>query len=76
MYVSAIEMKTLKSELYGVNYIDGEYDYDDIKVNVKGKIPTSGFYELKNNKIEKAVFCINGYQVDYSNKNSKIVSKD
>ena len=71
-YVTSIENTVVKDLINQVNHADKEgYQYDEIDVDIKGTIPTSGTYTLKNGRVEKANFCISGYYIEYKNGYSK-----
>ena len=58
-------------------YLEGEYQVDKIKVQVKGEQPTSGTLKI-NNKYEviEALICMDGYLVKYKiNEKTKTIGK-
>ena len=75
-YVKAIETKVASSLINNVKYEDKEdYVYDEIKVDIKGTKPTSGMYSLKEGIVTSGVFCINGYEINYSDEKTEVQGK-
>ena len=75
-YVEAIENEAALSQIEEEEYQDKEdYTYDEIKVDIKGKRPTAGFYSLKDGKVVTGIFCIDGYTVNYTNNEVTIGEK-
>ena len=75
-YIDAIEKSIAIGVIKGKVYENKEdYVYDEIEINIKGKIPTAGMYSLENNSVTNAVFCIDGYTVNYSNNKAKAGEK-
>ena len=73
-YVEAIETKVIQGMLENKNYIDkDDYVYDEIEVDVKGTRPTGGMYALEKGMITTGVFCVNGYEVNYTEKEASVV---
>ena len=73
-YVKAIENTIIKDMLDDKNISDGTYKYDSLKVDVSGKTPTNGYYILEKNTIKNAIFCVDGYTIEYKNGQSKKIS--
>ncbi len=75
-YISALEHKIALSSLDNKVYKDKEnYTLDEIKVDMKGKVPTRGLYTLKNRSVKQGTFCTNNYIVVYENNKAKVSSK-
>ena len=73
-YVKAIENTIIKDMLDDKNISDGTYKYDSLEVDVSGKRPTNGYYILEKNTIKNAIFCVDGYTIEYKNSVSKKIS--
>ena len=74
-YIKAIEYELMMAEINEDDYDENkEYFYDEIKVNVKGKIPTGGVYKLEKTVVSKGSFCVNGYIVNYDKSKNATVS--
>ena len=73
-YVKAIENTIIKDMLDDKNISDGTYKYDSLEVDVSGKTPTNGYYILEKNTIKNAIFCVDGYTIEYKNSVSKKIS--
>ena len=72
-YIKAIENKVALSALENKTYEDKErYAYNEIKANVKGKLPTGGLYTLKKGIVTKGTFCIDGFTISYENSIAKV----
>ena len=65
-YIDALEKKVALSILQGETFEDREYSFGEIDVEIKGKAPKEGTFELTNGLIENASFCSNGYIVTYN----------
>ena len=72
-YVRAIENKTSLDDMKGIYYEDKEnYSYDEIEVDTKGSKPIGGSYTLEDGEVTKGTFCINGYTINYQNRQAKV----
>ena len=73
-YVKSIENTIIKDMLDDKNISDGTYKYYSLEVDVSGKTPTNGYYILEKNTIKNAIFCVDGYTIEYKNSVSKKIS--
>lgn len=79
VYIEALEKQNIMAifdKKYNL-YLEGEYQVDKIKVQVKGEQPTSGTLKI-NNKYEviEALICMDGYLVKYKiNEKTKTIGK-
>lgn len=79
VYIEALEKQNIMAifdKKYDL-YLEGEYQVDKIKVQVKGEQPTSGTLKI-NNKYEviEALICMDGYLVKYKiNEKTKTIGK-
>jgi prepilin-type N-terminal cleavage/methylation domain-containing protein len=72
-YIKAIEYKASMSALEGNTYENkDDYVYDEISVDVSGTLPTGGIYSLKDQIVTSAVFCIDGYEISYSDSKTEV----
>ena len=79
VYIEALEKQNIMAifdKKYNL-YLEGEYQVDKIKVQVKREQPTSGTLKI-NNKYEviEALICMDGYLVKYKiNEKTKTIGK-
>ena len=73
-YVKAVENTIIKDMINNKEVSDGTYKYNSIEVDVSGKTPTNGYYILEKNTIKNAIFCVDGYTIEYKNSVSKKIS--
>lgn len=74
LYVEAIEYKTALAILNSQGYEDkDDYMYNEIEVDIKGEMPTSGNYSLKNGKVVSGRFCMHGYEVTFENRSATVL---
>ena len=79
VYIEALEKQNIMAifdKKYNL-YLEGEYQVDKIKVQVKGEQPTSGTLKI-NNKYEviEALICMDRYLVKYKiNEKTKTIGK-
>ena len=75
-YVRAIETEVMLGLKNNSDYKNkDDYAYDEIEVNIKGIIPTSGIYALEDGSVKRGAFCINGYEVKYDEGKTEIQGK-
>lgn len=75
-YAKAVENAVIEGATKNKVYADrNDYAYDEIKADVSGSIPTSGIYSLKEGIVTSGTFCVNGYEVTYSDSKAKAHEK-
>ena len=75
-YVKAIELKVASNSIDDKMYADkDDYVYNEIGVDVKGTTPTGGIYSLKDGVVTVGTFCIDGYEVKYTDGNATVTGK-
>ena len=73
-YVKSLEESIMNDMMNNKSISNGIYSYDYLNIDVSGKKPTGGEFEIKNGSVERATLCISGYKISYENSMSKKIA--
>ena len=75
-YAKAVENSVIEGAMKNKEYADrDDYVYDEIEVSMNGTVPNGGIYALKNGIVTNGTFCVDGYEVTYSDSKAEAHGK-
>ncbi len=64
-YIKAVNLKIMNDMLNGITWTDGEYDVNEISVDMNGTKPSKGTITIRDSKVVSGSFTTNGVDVTY-----------